>query len=187
MSGFPSGTIVLRTTGCRACGGIVYVCTGCAAGQLYCSLFCRQSARRKQTREANRRYLATDAGRQRNRERQQRFRERRNSLNAVQVADMSSRPELHQAQETGHVTERSMPRSAQLTPHELMAPSSRDDQDSARQPRLPSCIACGRSSNVFDLNAIPSAVSERRRWRRMLRRFRHTDASTTKSVQKTAV
>ncbi len=186
--GFPAGTIVLRTTGCRMCGGIVYVCKGCAAAQLYCSLSCRRSARRRQTREANRRYLATDAGRQRNRERQRRFRERRNSLNAGHVtADASSQPLPSQAAKERLVTEQSVRPSAQMRPQALLASSPNHDLEWTRPPRLPCCVACGRPSNVFDLNAIPSPASDQRRWRRMLRRFRDSDRSITESVQKTTV
>lgn len=90
--GFPSGTVILRTTGCRMFNGLVYVCKDCAAGQRYCYLSCRAAARRQQTRDANRRYLATVAGKARNRERQQRFRERRRNLNASRTAVSSSEP-----------------------------------------------------------------------------------------------
>lgn len=191
VRGFPAGTVVLRATGCRMCGGLVYVCEDCAVGQLYCSLACRRSARRRQTREANRRYLATAAGKQRNRERQQRFRERRNSLNTgrVPAADTSpsSQPSPSQDGEMRRVTEQPMPASGQMRPQALLAPSTHDDPESTRAPRLPWCVACGRSSNVFNLRMVPSPASDQRRWRHMLRRFRDAAPSTCESVQKTTV
>lgn len=184
---FPAGTVVLRTTGCRMCGGLVYVCEDCAAGHLYCSLSCRRSARRRQTREANRRYLATEAGKRQNRERQQRFRERRNSLHAGNAVADASRPFPGQAAKKRLVTEQPVPSSGQMRPPELFATSPNDNPELAKPPRLPWCIACGRPSNVFDLNIIPSHASDQRRWRRILRRFRDFDPSTSESVQKTTV
>lgn len=181
---FSRETVVLRTTGCRECGGLVYVCKECAAGQLYCGPLCRQAARRRQTREANRRYLDTEAGRQRNRERQRRFRERnsrRDSSDATRVRVSQSL--ASQAAPNGCVTEQPMPPETQKRP--VMPHWLKPDSDSASMgiPRLPCCTSCGRASNVFDLRSIPSPVSQQRRWRRFLRRLKDSDPSFFESVQ----
>jgi hypothetical protein len=62
---------------CRSCRVLFSVCNPCDRGQAYCSSGCRRAARARQTRATNARYLATEAGRTSNRDRQRRFRERR--------------------------------------------------------------------------------------------------------------
>jgi hypothetical protein len=50
---------------CKECGGWFYLCRQCFHGQCYCSDSCRQTARRRQCKEAQARYLAKRAGKQR--------------------------------------------------------------------------------------------------------------------------
>jgi hypothetical protein len=61
----------------RECGAVFYICLPCYRGQRYCSERCRVKARRLQRLEANRRYQASEHGRERHRERQRAYRRRR--------------------------------------------------------------------------------------------------------------
>ncbi len=63
--------VVFRLRSCRAagCGALFWICRHCGRGHRYCSVRCRQQARRQQCREANRRRpeRVTDQGRREDR------------------------------------------------------------------------------------------------------------------------
>ena len=63
-----------------------YLCPHCDRGQQYCSSRCRETSRRQQRREANRRYQQTSWGREDHRDRQREYRERQRA----RVTDQSS-------------------------------------------------------------------------------------------------
>jgi hypothetical protein len=48
---------------CKECRRWFFLCQGCFHGQRYCSAACRGTARRRQCREAQRRYMGQRAGR----------------------------------------------------------------------------------------------------------------------------
>lgn len=68
--------LVLRRRSCHAteCGKIFYICRHCDRGQCYCSRSCRDLARRRQLREANRRHQQSPAGRLDHRDHQRAYR-----------------------------------------------------------------------------------------------------------------
>ena len=68
------GEAVLRQRVCRGhgCQAVFFICTHCDRGHCYCSTQCRQQARRRQRRSANRRYQQSPEGRLDHRDRQQR-------------------------------------------------------------------------------------------------------------------
>jgi len=82
--------ILLKTIQCKHCGLIFHVCRSCFRGQAYCCDFCRHEARKKNHREAQRRYQQTEEGREtrRNAERMRRIKKGEKT-----VADQSSTPE----------------------------------------------------------------------------------------------
>jgi hypothetical protein len=61
---------------CKSCDRIFAVCKLCYRGQVYCSVTCRQRARRLKQRAYSRAYAATDKARAHARSRQKRHRER---------------------------------------------------------------------------------------------------------------
>jgi hypothetical protein len=81
--------VVLRQRVCRTggCGQVFWICRHCDRGQHYCSMLCRQQARRQQRRLANRRYQQTPYGRDDHRDRQREYRRRRIQ---ARVTDLSS-------------------------------------------------------------------------------------------------
>ena len=75
-----------RVFGCERCRQIVSICRACDRNQRYCSEDCRDAARRDSLRRSGQRYQASEAGRQRNAERQRRWRERQPAKRSVTVA-----------------------------------------------------------------------------------------------------
>ena len=69
----------LRLRVCRGseCHAVFFLCSHCDRGHRYCSLHCRQQARLRQRRCANRRYQQSPEGRLDHCDRQRRYRERR--------------------------------------------------------------------------------------------------------------
>jgi hypothetical protein len=61
---------------CALCRTQVRICGSCDRGQRYCSPDCRSSARRRNVREARRRYAQSERGRARHATRQRRYRVR---------------------------------------------------------------------------------------------------------------
>jgi hypothetical protein len=61
---------------CCRCKKVVYICSHCDRGQMYCSERCRDEARRACVREAGARYQQTRRGREKHARRQQRYRDR---------------------------------------------------------------------------------------------------------------
>ena len=76
------GSPVLRQKRCHNadCGIVFDVCVSCDRGQVYCSGNCRETARRRQRSEANRRYQSSQKGRDAHRGCQRRHRDRRASV-----------------------------------------------------------------------------------------------------------
>jgi hypothetical protein len=84
------GVVVFRQRFCGDCRAIFFICRSCDRGQRYCSDHCRQKARRRQHREANRRHQQSPEGKLDHRDRQRAYRERQQGG----VTDQSSRPIL---------------------------------------------------------------------------------------------
>jgi MinD superfamily P-loop ATPase len=61
---------------CALCQREVLLCSGCDRGQRYCSVGCREQARRRSLREAGRRYQDSRAGRFAHARRSRRYRQR---------------------------------------------------------------------------------------------------------------
>jgi hypothetical protein len=82
---------VFRQGFCRApdCGAIFLVCSHCDRGQAYCSLACRNLARKLQHRQANRRHQQSQEGRLDHRDRQRAYRLR---LVTARVTDQAYKP-----------------------------------------------------------------------------------------------
>jgi hypothetical protein len=73
-------TLVQRFCRANECGALFFVCCHCDRGHAYCSERCRQKARRRQHREANRRHQQSVEGRLDHRDRQRLYRQRRKQL-----------------------------------------------------------------------------------------------------------
>lgn len=73
---------------CRRCGREFCLCQFCWHNQEYCSRACAGEARRQGHNSANRKYSKTDKGREKNRERQKRYRSR--EKNETTVTDQYS-------------------------------------------------------------------------------------------------
>jgi len=71
---------------CLWCGTVFGVCEPCYRGHRYCCEECREQASLEQGRQRDRRYRGTQRGREMNRDRQRRHRERKN----VGVTDAAS-------------------------------------------------------------------------------------------------
>jgi len=73
------GEVVLRQRFCFAseCRALFFLCPHCDRGQRYCSVACRQQARLRQRRLANRRHQQSPEGRLDHRDRQRQYRQRR--------------------------------------------------------------------------------------------------------------
>lgn len=79
-----------RMYACALCQREVLLCSGCDRGQRYCSVGCRQQARRASLRKAGRRYQDTRAGRFAHARRARRYRQRQEIVThqASQAAPM---------------------------------------------------------------------------------------------------
>jgi hypothetical protein len=87
------GEVVLRQRFCLAsqCRALFFLCSHCDRGQRYCSLACREEARVRQRRCANRRHQQSPEGRLDHRDRQRQYRQRRaKTMPAVGVTDQGS-------------------------------------------------------------------------------------------------
>jgi hypothetical protein len=65
---------------CACCRAHVLICSDCDRGQIYCNEGCAQEVRRRNQREAGRRYQRTSKGRAAHAERSRRYRARRQSV-----------------------------------------------------------------------------------------------------------
>jgi hypothetical protein len=65
-----------RLFNCASCQQQVIICSGCDRGNIYCTLRCSRSARKRSLCAANQRYQASFRGRQKHAERQRRYRQR---------------------------------------------------------------------------------------------------------------
>ena len=86
-----SGEVVLRPRVClhSECRGLFFLCADCDRGQRYCSLACRQQARLRQRRCANRRHQQSPEGRLDHRDRQRRYRRRRMQASVTDQGSLS--------------------------------------------------------------------------------------------------
>lgn len=66
-----------RLFNCNRCHQFSLICSDCDRGNSYCSAECSKSARLESARKANQRYQQTRKGRQKNAERQERYREKK--------------------------------------------------------------------------------------------------------------
>ncbi len=73
------GEVILRQRFClgNECRAVFFLCSRCDRGQRYCSIACRNQARRRQRRSANRRHQQSPEGRLDHRDRQRQYRRRR--------------------------------------------------------------------------------------------------------------
>jgi hypothetical protein len=71
-------TVVLRQRVCLGpqCRTVFFICASCDRGHRYCSLDCREQARRQQRRRANERHQRSPEGRLDHRDRQREYRRR---------------------------------------------------------------------------------------------------------------
>jgi hypothetical protein len=87
------GEVVLRLRICLGseCRAVFFLCARCDRGQRYCSGTCRERARLRQRRSANRRHQQSAEGRLDHRDRQRAYRERRRQPNiSAGVTDQGS-------------------------------------------------------------------------------------------------
>lgn len=66
----------LRPVHCKRCGRLFYLCRFCDRGQCYCSDPCRRASRREILQRARQAYAQSKKGKENNRERQRRWRQR---------------------------------------------------------------------------------------------------------------
>lgn len=108
-----------------------HVCCCCDRGHRYCSDHCRQEARRRQRREANRKYQKTEHGRADHRDRQRNYRERQAEA-AAGVTDQSSPCQLLSGKITSSIS----------------FPAAEPFETAFKQTAIPwkwiVCIKCGR-------------------------------------------
>ena len=87
------GEVVLRLRVCLGseCGAVFFLCSHCDRGHRYCSLACRDQARLRQRRCANRRHQRSPEGRLDHRDRQRQYRKRRaEGARQARVTDQGS-------------------------------------------------------------------------------------------------
>lgn len=82
---------VLRQKVCggHACRAVFWLCLHCDRGQRYCSLACRQTARREQCRRANQRHQQSEEGRLDHCDRQRAYRSRQNQARVTDQGSVS--------------------------------------------------------------------------------------------------
>ena len=82
---------VLRQRVCllRDCLATFFLCSHCDRGQRYCSVACRDQARRRQRRAANRRHQRSPEGRLDHRDRQRQYRHRRAQARVTDQGSLS--------------------------------------------------------------------------------------------------
>jgi hypothetical protein len=85
------GEAVLRQRVCllRDCLATFFLCSHCDRGQRYCSVACRDQARRRQRRAANRRHQRSPEGRLDHRDRQRQYRHRRAQARVTDQGSLS--------------------------------------------------------------------------------------------------
>jgi hypothetical protein len=83
--------LVLRQRFCAAaeCGAAFLICARCDRGHRYCSVSCRETARRHQRRCANRRHQQSPEGRLDHRDRQRQYRERQAEARVTDQGSLS--------------------------------------------------------------------------------------------------
>jgi len=87
----PEPVLRLKICGSPECRASFTICISCDRGQRYCSASCRDAARRRQRRAADKRYQSGQRGRQTHRCRQQRYRERHAT---APVTDQGCKPPM---------------------------------------------------------------------------------------------
>lgn len=117
---------------CAGCRETVQVCTACDRGQMYCGAVCSQQARRRNVREAGRRYQHSRAGRFAHARRARAYRARCKIV-------------THQGSPEGRG-------DAQLSPRLLAVP--RDTRREAQPKRrctgeLRRCCVCGKPTSAW--------------------------------------
>ena len=130
-----SGEDPLRRRFCRGagCGVVFWICRHCDRGHQYCGERCRQKARRRQHRDANRRNQQSREGRLDHRDRQRAYRERRR---LPRVTDHTSAATY----DSGSIG------IAEPSPSENGPESLFGEPEYADYPEFePTCIICGRS------------------------------------------
>ncbi len=87
----PEPVLRIKICGSPECRATFTICISCDRGQRYCSSACRDVMRRRQRRAADKRYQASEEGRQTHRCRQQRYR-KRHATNSV--TDQGCKPPM---------------------------------------------------------------------------------------------
>jgi hypothetical protein len=142
------GEVVLRLRVClgNECRAVFLLCSHCDRGQRYCSLACRDQARLRQRRCANRRHQQSLEGRLDHRDRQREYRRRR----------------AHRAPPAGVTDHGSLliasPASSQCGEVNASAIEVAPRSDAAGRPRWPEkrpgiwlcCRICGRAGRFID-------------------------------------
>ena len=142
----------------RGCRRLYAVCGSCGWTRRYCSVECRDGARRVFVREAGRRYQQTDEGRSAHAARQARYRERRREASeALPHALEQARQDPLGGPQEGQVPVVSQPA---VTHHHGDQGSCRDEREarpegahmgraghSSRIPAPPRCVVCGRGDD----------------------------------------
>jgi len=104
------GEVVLRPRFCLGseCRALFFLCSRCDRGQRYCSRSCRDQARRRQQRGANRRHQQSPEGRLDHRDRQRQYRHRRAQARVTDQGSLSiAGPALSECGPVGSNSDRS--------------------------------------------------------------------------------
>ncbi len=134
--------LVFRLRFCRGdgCGSPFWICRSCDRGHRYCSARCRQRNRRRQLREANRRYQRSPEGKLDHRDRQRAYRERQRR---ACVTDQGRRPPSASA---------SLSRAEGVPPGHPQVGQATNALPHRRLRFLtpPRCAICGRSGSRIE-------------------------------------
>ncbi len=138
------GEVVLRQRVClgSGCRAVFFLCSHCDRGQRYCSLACRDQARLRQRRCANRRHQRSLEGRLDHRDRQREYRRRQAQ---ARVTDQGSLLIASSA-------------SSRCGPEQAIPVEVPDRSGAAARPRWPEtrpgvwlcCRICGRLGRFID-------------------------------------
>lgn len=138
------GEVVLRQRVChaQACRAVFWLCLHCDRGQRYCSLACRDDARIRQRRRANRRHQGSPEGRLDHRDRQRAYRHRRVQARVTDQGSVSiTSPALSECEPVAVQTAAVAARSDRRLRH-----ARPETRPGVRQ----CCRICGRSGRFVD-------------------------------------
>ena len=133
---------VFRLRFCRGdgCRSPFWICRSCDRGHRYCSVLCRQRNRRRQLREANRRYQRSPEGKLDHRDRQRAYRQRQRRAGVTDQGRRQTSPSASLSRVEG--VPRSSPQVGEAT-----NPFPRRRLPFVAVPR---CAICGRSGSHIE-------------------------------------